>query len=93
RRTARKRHRRGTVPRAQLPPPRHTSHQDRPRLVIVSRTGSRVIENEADVAALAADVGFDVRVVRPDRTTELCKIYRELNASDAMVGVHGAAMT
>lgn len=61
--------------------------------MIVSRTGSRVIENEADVAALAADVGFDVRVVRPERTTELCKIYRELNASDAMVGVHGAAMT
>jgi len=93
RRTARKRPRRGTVPRAQLAPPRHTSIQERPRLVIVSRTGSRVIENEADVAALAADVGFDVRVIRPDRTTELCKIYRELNASDAMVGVHGAAMT
>ena len=52
-----------------------------------------MIENEADVAALAADVGFDVRVICPDRTTELCKIYRELNASDAMVGVHGAAMT
>ncbi|OEL22600.1 hypothetical protein BAE44_0016383 [Dichanthelium oligosanthes] len=66
---------------------------ERPRLVIVSRTGSRVIENEADVAALAADVGFDVRVIRPERTTEMCKIYRELNASDAMVGVHGAAMT
>jgi hypothetical protein len=97
----RQRHRRGTVPRAQaqLAPPRHaaaasqSSHRDRPRLVIVSRTGSRVIENEADVVALAADVGFDVRVIRPDRTTELCKIYRELNASDAMVGVHGAAMT
>ncbi|CAN6206331.1 unnamed protein product [Urochloa humidicola] len=90
-----KRHRRGAaiVPRA---PPRRTSSSssDRPpRLVIVSRTGSRVIENEADVAAMAADVGFDVRVIRPDRTTELCKIYRELNASDAMVGVHGAAMT
>ncbi|XP_062189823.1 xylan glycosyltransferase MUCI21-like [Phragmites australis] len=93
RRAARKRHRRATVPRAQHAPPRHASHQDRPRLVIVSRTGSRVIENEADVAALAADVGFDVHVIRPDRTTEMCKIYRELNSSDAMVGVHGAAMT
>ncbi|GJN33309.1 hypothetical protein PR202_gb21895 [Eleusine coracana subsp. coracana] len=91
-------HRRGTRPVPHLVPPRH--HQEvveeqmrRPRLVIVSRTGSRVIENEADVAAMAAAVGFDVRVVQPDRTTELCKIYRELNASDAMVGVHGAAMT
>jgi hypothetical protein len=52
--------------------------------------GSCVIENEADVAALAADVGLDVCVIRPDRTTELCKIYRELNAIDAMVGVHVA---
>jgi hypothetical protein len=96
RRAARRRphrHHRGgaLVPRA--PPAGSHEAERRPRLVIVSRTGSRVIENEADVAALAADVGFDVRVIRPDRTTELCKIYRELNASDAMVGVHGAAMT
>jgi hypothetical protein len=32
-------------------------------------------------------------VIRPERTTELAKVYRELNGSDAMVGVHGAAMT
>ncbi|CAM0907146.1 unnamed protein product [Alopecurus aequalis] len=65
----------------------------RPRLTIVSRTTSRMIENEAELKAVAADVGFDVRVVVPERDTEMCKIYRELNASDAMVGVHGAAMT
>jgi hypothetical protein len=97
RRAARKRlrlrHRRGAVVPRAPPGPSQSDDDRRPRLVIVSRTGSRVIENEADVAALAADVGFDVRVIRPDRTTELCKIYRELNASDAMVGVHGAAMT
>ncbi|KAG0546140.1 hypothetical protein BDA96_02G422200 [Sorghum bicolor] len=100
RRTARKRlrlhrHRRGAVVPRAPPGPSHADddRRPRPRLVIVSRTGSRVIENEADLAALAADVGFDVRVIRPDRTTELCKIYRELNASDAMIGVHGAAMT
>jgi hypothetical protein len=93
RRAARKHRRHGTRP----VPASHHRHQvqveRRPRLVIVSRTGSRVIENEADVAATAAAVGFDVRVIRPERTTELAKIYRELNGSDAMVGVHGAAMT
>jgi hypothetical protein len=31
--------------------------------------GSRVIENEADVAALATDIGLDVHMIRPDRTT------------------------
>jgi len=96
RRAARKhRRRRGTRP-VPAPPASHRQVQveRRPRLVIVSRTsGSRVIENEADVAATAADVGFDVRVIRPERTTEMAKIYRELNSSDAMVGVHGAAMT
>lgn len=65
----------------------------RPRLTIVSRATSRVIENEADLKAVATEVGFDVRVVQPERSTEMCKIYRDLNASDAMVGVHGAAMT
>ncbi|KAK1678299.1 hypothetical protein QYE76_039147 [Lolium multiflorum] len=65
----------------------------RPRLTIVSRTTSRVIENEAELVSLATEVGFDVRVISPERSTEMCKIYRDLNGSDAMVGVHGAAMT
>ncbi|KAM0830214.1 hypothetical protein ACQ4PT_066342 [Festuca glaucescens] len=65
----------------------------RPRLTIVSRTTSRVIENEAELVSLATEVGFEVRVISPERSTEMCKIYRDLNGSDAMVGVHGAAMT
>ncbi|XBI53038.1 xylan glycosyltransferase MUCI21 [Aegilops tauschii subsp. strangulata] len=76
-----------------LPSKHPAAPAERPKLVIVSRTGSRVIENEEELKAVAADVGFDVRVVRPERSTEMCKIYRDLNASDAMVGVHGAAMT
>ncbi|EMS55589.1 hypothetical protein TRIUR3_32069 [Triticum urartu] len=76
-----------------LPNKHPAAPAERPKLVIVSRTGSRVIENEEELKAVAADVGFDVRVVRPERSTEMCKIYRDLNASDAMVGVHGAAMT
>uniref|UniRef100_A0ACD5UIU0 Uncharacterized protein n=1 Tax=Avena sativa TaxID=4498 RepID=A0ACD5UIU0_AVESA len=75
-----------------LVPPRQ---EQRPRLTIVSRatTTSRVIENEAELKAMATDVGFEVRVVQPQRDSEMCKIYGELNGSDAMVGVHGAAMT
>ena len=34
-----------------------------------------MIENDVDVAALAADVGFDLPMIRPDRTMELCKVY------------------
>ncbi|ONK78445.1 uncharacterized protein A4U43_C02F18860 [Asparagus officinalis] len=57
----------------------------RPRLVVVSRNGSRGIENEPELVNLAAKIGFRVEVLRPDRTTELAKIYRSLNSSDVLV--------
>ena len=66
---------------------------DKPRLVIVSRNGSRAIENEAELVRAAAGAGFRVAVLQPRQDTELAKMYRALNASDVMVGVHGAAMT
>ncbi|GMI78825.1 hypothetical protein like AT3G57380 [Hibiscus trionum] len=65
----------------------------RPKLVILSRNGSRAITNEKALVKTAEEIGFRVRVLRPQPTTELAKIYMELNSSDAMIGVHGAAMT
>ncbi|KAH6779691.1 Glycosyltransferase family 61 protein [Perilla frutescens var. hirtella] len=72
-----------------------TQKQDltRPKLVILARNGSRAITNQDSLVKLAEDIGFIVEVVRPERTTELAQIYRSLNSSDVMVGVHGAAMT
>ncbi|CAL1352411.1 unnamed protein product [Linum trigynum] len=65
----------------------------RPKLVIVSRTGSRAITNEEALVKMAERIGFRVEILRPDPTTELAKIYRAMNSSDVMIGVHGAAMT
>uniref|UniRef100_A0A1J3FCR1 Protein O-linked-mannose beta-1,4-N-acetylglucosaminyltransferase 2 n=1 Tax=Noccaea caerulescens TaxID=107243 RepID=A0A1J3FCR1_NOCCA len=65
----------------------------RPKLALFSRTGSRAITNEDLMVKLAQRIGFQVEVLRPDRTTELAKIYKVLNSSSVMVGVHGAAMT
>ncbi|KAG2241845.1 hypothetical protein Bca52824_096312 [Brassica carinata] len=65
----------------------------KPKLALFSRTGSRAIINEDQMVRLAQRIGFQVVVLRPDRTTELAKIYRVLNSSTVMVGVHGAAMT
>ncbi|KAK9289456.1 hypothetical protein L1049_007611 [Liquidambar formosana] len=65
----------------------------KPKMVILSRNGSRAITNEDSLVKMAKEIGFQVKVLRPDRTTELAKTYRELNSSDVMVGVHGAAMT
>jgi hypothetical protein len=66
---------------------------DEPRLVIVSRNGSRAIENEAELVRAAEGAGFRVATLQPRQDTELAQMYRALNASDVMVGVHGAAMT
>ncbi|KAL2923556.1 EGF domain-specific O-linked N-acetylglucosamine transferase [Bienertia sinuspersici] len=66
---------------------------NKPKLVILSRNGSRAILNEDSLVKLAKRIGYWVEVVRPERTTELAKIYRALNSSDVMIGVHGAAMT
>lgn len=69
------------------------SQMKKPKLVIVSRNGSRAILNEDALVKLGEEIGFNVAVLRPDRRTELAKIYRVLNLSNVMVGVHGAAMT
>ncbi|CAI9782805.1 unnamed protein product [Fraxinus pennsylvanica] len=66
---------------------------NRPKLVVVSRNGSRAITNEDLLVNMAEDIGFVVEVLRPQRTSELAKAYRVLNSSDVMIGVHGAAMT
>ncbi|XP_021839539.2 xylan glycosyltransferase MUCI21 [Spinacia oleracea] len=65
----------------------------KPKLVILSRSGSRVILNEDSLVKVAEKIGFEVEVLRPEKTSELAKIYRVLNSSDVMIGVHGAAMT
>ncbi|CAH9102765.1 unnamed protein product [Cuscuta europaea] len=64
-----------------------------PKLVIIARNGSREILNEDSLVRLAEKIGFQVEILRPCRTLELARIYRVLNSSDVMVGVHGAAMT
>ncbi|CAM8975756.1 unnamed protein product [Rhodiola kirilowii] len=65
----------------------------KPKLVILSRNGSRAITNEGSMSEMAEKIGFEVQVLRPNPTTELAKVYRALNSSDVMIGVHGAAMT
>ncbi|XP_070667800.1 xylan glycosyltransferase MUCI21-like [Malus domestica] len=65
----------------------------KPTLAIMSRNGSRSIMNESFLVKMAVKIGFHVEILRPKRTTELAKIYRVLNSSDVMIGVHGAAMT
>ncbi|XP_043691072.1 xylan glycosyltransferase MUCI21-like [Telopea speciosissima] len=65
----------------------------KPKLVIISRKGTRVLTNEAALKKSAEEIGFEVEILLPKPTTELAMIYRVLNSSDVMIGVHGAALT
>ncbi|KAF9613593.1 hypothetical protein IFM89_009263 [Coptis chinensis] len=58
------------------------------------RKKKALLSSSPTLSALEEEkIGFKVKVLKPDRTTELAKIYQVLNSTDAMVGVHGAAMT
>ncbi|XP_047318798.1 xylan glycosyltransferase MUCI21-like [Impatiens glandulifera] len=65
----------------------------KPKLTIISRQGSRAILNENSLVKMAEEIGFEVEILKPAKTSELAKIYQSLNSSDVMIGVHGAAMT
>lgn len=68
-------------------------NSDKPRLVILVREGNRVILNLKEVVELAEQLGFNVTVWKPVRTTELKTTYKLLNSSHVLLGVHGAALT
>ncbi|KAG2648363.1 hypothetical protein PVAP13_1NG033800 [Panicum virgatum] len=65
----------------------------RPRLLIISRRGSRRFLNEREMARAAAAAGFEVRVAEPDQHTDMATFARLVNSADVMVGVHGAGLT
>ncbi|KAF5944966.1 hypothetical protein HYC85_015194 [Camellia sinensis] len=64
----------------------------KPKLVILSRQESRAIANEDLLVKMAEQIGFEVEVLRPVRTSELARIYRVLNSSDVTIGVHGSVL-
>lgn len=63
------------------------------RLTIIVRNGTRRFLNLDGIVTTAEELGFDVTLLIPDPTTELKHIFRLLNSSDVLLGVHGAAMT
>ncbi|KAG7640381.1 Glycosyltransferase 61 [Arabidopsis suecica] len=67
----------------------------KPRLMLVSRYGNigRVILNEQEIKEMLEDVGFEVIIFRPSKTTNLKEAYKLIKSSHGMVGVHGAALT
>ncbi|XP_055806061.1 xylan glycosyltransferase MUCI21 [Solanum dulcamara] len=70
-------------------------YQSRPRLVLASRGGSigRLILNQDEVRLVAEQIGFEVLLFEPKKTTSLHESFGLIHSSHAMIGVHGAALT
>ncbi|EPS67971.1 hypothetical protein M569_06804, partial [Genlisea aurea] len=64
----------------------------RPRLLIISRKGSRVLKNEEQVAELARTTGFDVVMTEID-SNKTSRVARFINSFDVILGIHGAGLT
>ncbi|CAM0878927.1 unnamed protein product [Alopecurus aequalis] len=65
----------------------------KPRMMIISRRHPRKLVNVAEVVALAERVGFEVVIGDPPFNVDVGDFAREVNAADALVGVHGAGLT
>ncbi|KAJ6797598.1 EGF domain-specific O-linked N-acetylglucosamine transferase-like [Iris pallida] len=64
-----------------------------PKLAIFIRNKSRVMQNLRNIVKACERIGFDVQILNPKRTTPLSEIQAALGSADAMLAVHGAAMT
>ncbi|RZC58133.1 hypothetical protein C5167_005439 [Papaver somniferum] len=65
----------------------------KPRLLIVSRKGTRKFTNEEEIANMASSMGYEVVVAEPGVTTTPSEFARTVNSCDVMMGVHGAGLT
>ncbi|KAL8150581.1 hypothetical protein V2J09_020389 [Rumex salicifolius] len=64
---------------------------NKPRLLIISRKGSRSMVNEEEVANEARSLGYEVSIM--DARKNLRDFSKIVNSFDVMIGVHGAGMT
>ncbi|KAJ3692399.1 hypothetical protein LUZ60_012749 [Juncus effusus] len=63
----------------------------KPKMLIISRVGTRKLLNQREVAALAEDLGFEV--VLTEASTELVSFAELVNSCDVLLAVHGAGLT
>ncbi|KAM0882020.1 hypothetical protein ACQ4PT_032570 [Festuca glaucescens] len=65
----------------------------KPRLLIISRSRTRILLNLADVIRAAQGAGFDAAVSESDVGDSISRVGAEINSADVLVGVHGAGLT
>ncbi|XP_078177029.1 beta-1,2-xylosyltransferase XYXT1-like isoform X3 [Carex rostrata] len=65
----------------------------KPRLMIISRGGSRKFVNMPEIVQLGEKLGFEVTVIDPKPDIGFADFARTVNSFDVMLGVHGAGLT
>ncbi|XP_068660875.1 xylan glycosyltransferase MUCI21-like [Aristolochia californica] len=70
-----------------------TGVHGRPTLAIFIRNKSRQLLNLREIEKTCRLIGFEVVILNPRKDTPLADIFAVLNSADAMLGVHGAALT
>ncbi|KAL7139467.1 hypothetical protein ABFS83_09G052900 [Erythranthe nasuta] len=65
----------------------------RPRIMIVSRKGTRILTNEAEISRVAKKLGYEVVVAEPEISANLTAFAQVVNSCDVLMGVHGAGLT
>ncbi|KAF3339775.1 EGF domain-specific O-linked [Carex littledalei] len=63
----------------------------KPRLLLISRRGTRKLLKVNETATMASDLGFEIIIMEGGE--ELDKMASIVNSCDVMVGVHGAALS
>lgn len=66
---------------------------EKPVLILISRTNSRMFLNEREMKEMMKELGFQVLVATPNRMSNLDKFASLVNSCSVMVGAHGAGLT
>ncbi|KAL3512204.1 hypothetical protein ACH5RR_024921 [Cinchona calisaya] len=67
--------------------------QIKPRLMLISRSKTRLLRNEGEITRMARKLGYDVIVAEADVSTNLTTFSQLVNSCDVLMGVHGAGLT
>ncbi|KAG9459642.1 hypothetical protein H6P81_004150 [Aristolochia fimbriata] len=65
----------------------------KPTIAIFTRDKSRRLLNLKDVEKICRRTGFEVVTLNPKKDTPVSALFAALDSADAMLGVHGAALT
>ncbi|KAL6999305.1 Hexosyltransferase [Sarracenia purpurea var. burkii] len=71
----------------------NVSEMEKPVLILVSRTTSRVFLNEDEMVSMMEELGFRVIVAMPQMMSDLDKFTEVLSSCSVLVGAHGAGLT